>query len=246
MDSNGDSITLNGNSLNVSASGQVSQSCCDGFFTRMLLKMLSSSEMTVTNESIFDFFRGVSSNFKQGQTDAINGGIDFFASGDYISGDFWGPAIYNFGVDFANGNTLLAPSNEYMFGLANSMASMSVNDWAYAGGYASPGFALGAGSYALSFARFGLSMRPSASFFKLHKRITTPGYADIRGYGFGQYDAGHRATTFLRQEILSKGKFGIKNYKTIFFNHTIDGQHFSIGINPWTRTIFHEGPGIFK
>ncbi|WP_271730164.1 hypothetical protein, partial [Aquimarina algiphila] len=94
----------------------------------------------------------------------------------------------------------------------------------------------------------GLSFRPTANMFRLHKRITTPGYAEVygRGYGYGQYDAGHRATTFLRNEILQNGKYGIKNWKTIFINYELNSQNFSIGINPWKRTIFHEAPGIFK
>ncbi len=73
----------------------------------------------------------------------------------------------------------------------------------------------------------------SESFFKLHPRLMNQ-------------DVAHRATTFFRQEIISNGKFGIKNYKTIYFNHRIGNRNFSIGINPWKRTIFHEGPGIFK
>jgi len=61
-----------------------------------------------------------------------------------------------------------------------------------------------------------------------------------------QGDVAHRATTFFRSEIIRKGRIGIKNYKTIYFNHNIGGANFSIGVNPWKRWIFHEGPGIFK
>jgi hypothetical protein len=50
----------------------------------------------------------------------------------------------------------------------------------------------------------------------------------------------------MREKIIMEGKFGIKDYKSIYFNYTNQGQNFSIGANPWTRTIYHEGPGIFK
>ncbi len=66
------------------------------------------------------------------------------------------------------------------------------------------------------------------------------------GYGFGQFDVAHRSTTFLRNDILMEGKLGISNWKTIFMNYNNNGQNFSIGINPWKKTIFHEGPGVFK
>lgn len=138
-----------------------STDCCWDYFSKKLSELLSvssSSKATITNESVFDFFLGISSNFKQGQTDAINDGINFFARGDYKSGDYWGSAAYNFGSDYVNGNSLLNPSGEYMFGLANNMSNMSVNDWAYAGGYSSPGLALGAaGGYAFSAVRFGFA-----------------------------------------------------------------------------------------
>lgn len=86
--------------------------------------------------------------------------------------------------------------------------------------------------------------------YDLHPRITNPYFSAngvaTRGFGFGQYDAGHRASSFLRESTIMEGHFGIKNYKTIFFNYSSEGQNFSIGANPWTGTIFHEGPGIFK
>jgi RHS repeat-associated protein len=83
-------------------------------------------------------------------------------------------------------------------------------------------------------------------FARIHPRLNTIGFADIRGMGFGQFDAGHRAAAFFRSEILNSGKLGVKNWKTIYYNITIGGKDFSLGINPWTRTIFHEGPGVFR
>ncbi|WP_050019470.1 RHS repeat-associated core domain-containing protein [Chryseobacterium sp. P1-3] len=81
------------------------------------------------------------------------------------------------------------------------------------------------------------------SILRLHPRLTTLG---MRGYGHGQFDAAHRGTAFIQEEIFRKGTFGIKNYKTVYFNHTIGNHTFSTGINPWTRTIFHQGIGKFK
>lgn len=59
-------------------------------------------------------------------------------------------------------------------------------------------------------------------------------------------DIAHRAATFFRKEIITSGKVGFKNYKTIYFNYTVGNRKFSIGVNPWNRKIFHEGPGTFK
>jgi RHS repeat-associated protein len=96
---------------------------------------------------------------------------------------------------------------------------------------------IGAGISYSGFRIFGLS------YYRINSRITTLG---MRGYGFGQFDAAHRASTFFRKEILKSGFPGVRNWNTIYFNKTIGGQPFSIGINPWKRTIFHEGPGVFK
>ncbi|WP_165024363.1 hypothetical protein [Dysgonomonas sp. ZJ279] len=82
--------------------------------------------------------------------------------------------------------------------------------------------------------------------FNIHPRISNPGWYDVARPRVGQLDAGHRGTTFLSNEILKTGKIGIKNYKTVYFNKAIGDKYFSIGINPWTRTIFHEAPGFFK
>lgn len=91
-------------------------------------------------------------------------------------------------------------------------------------------------------AKYFLS-RTYNSVLKLHPRLTTLG---TRGFGHGQFDAAHRGTAFFQKEIFQKGSFGVKNYNTIYFNHKIGTQNFSTGINPWNRTIFHQGPGIFK
>lgn len=66
------------------------------------------------------------------------------------------------------------------------------------------------------------------------------------GYGYGQFDVAHRASAFFQKEIFMKGTFGIKNYKTIYFNHKVGNIIFSTGINPWKRTIFHQESGKFK
>lgn len=88
--------------------------------------------------------------------------------------------------------------------------------------------------------------------------IGSPG--KIARHGVGEYffhtskpharllnqDIAHRSATFFRKEIMLKGKMGIKNSNTIYFNHKIGNRNFSIGVNPWKRTIFHEAPGVFK
>lgn len=81
------------------------------------------------------------------------------------------------------------------------------------------------------------------SFYKLHPRITNIG---PRGYGHGQADVYHRTATFYRSEMLETGKFGVRNWNTIYTNYKLGDHNYSIGINPWTRTIFHEGPSIMK
>ena len=85
---------------------------------------------------------------------------------------------------------------------------------------------------------------------KLHPRLYSYA-AKGNGFGIGQFDAGHRATSFLRNEILTTGRIGAKNLfsrnnATIYFNKSIGSQNFSIGINPYKKSIFHEGPGIFR
>ncbi len=59
-------------------------------------------------------------------------------------------------------------------------------------------------------------------------------------------DVTHRSTTFIRKDILLYGKMGIKDYRTVYFNYKVGNKYFSIGINPWKRSIFHEGPGFYK
>lgn len=87
--------------------------------------------------------------------------------------------------------------------------------------------------------------------FEINPRITDTGCFKI---GRGQFDWEHRATTLLADDIMQTGKFGIRNYRTIYFNKMYSGyrngkyymQVHSIGINPWKRTIFHEGPSLLK
>ncbi|WP_317046163.1 RHS repeat domain-containing protein, partial [Aquimarina sediminis] len=67
-------------------------------------------------------------------------------------------------------------------------------------------------------------------------------------YGHGQFDAGHRATTFLHKEIIMNGKvlFRKSDYSLIFNYTTKQGQKFSEIINPFTRRIFHQAPNHIK
>lgn len=58
-----------------------------------------------------------------------------------------------------------------------------------------------------------------------------------------QNDAGHRAATFMRSEILSMGKLGVQSWNRIYYNLQNGNQWFSTMVNPWTKTIFHEAPG---
>ncbi len=81
------------------------------------------------------------------------------------------------------------------------------------------------------------------NLFKNHSYLTR---FSKGGYGYGQFDVAHRASRFMRNDILLNGKMGIKNLNTIYFNYNNAGQNFSIGINPWKRTIIHEGIGFFK
>jgi len=112
-------------------------------------------------------------------------------------------------------------------------------------GLLGPMVSKGVGYVGLGYSKLGYRMF-GERFFKIHPRISTVGYADIKGLGFGQYDAAHRASSFLRNDILKSGKTGVKNWRTIHYNLDLGGQQFSIGVNPWKRTIFHEGPGLFK
>lgn len=81
--------------------------------------------------------------------------------------------------------------------------------------------------------------------FKIHLRISNPGQHGVGILRQGQLDVGHRASTFFSTEVIQTGKIGIENYRTIYFNKRIGNRDFSVGINPWTRTIFHEGPDIY-
>jgi hypothetical protein len=81
------------------------------------------------------------------------------------------------------------------------------------------------------------------SFLQYNVRLTKIG---IGGLGHGQFDAAHRATTFLKSDILEAGKWGARNWNTIYTNLEIGGKYFSIGINPWKREIYHMAPGFFK
>jgi RHS repeat-associated protein len=80
-------------------------------------------------------------------------------------------------------------------------------------------------------------------FLKYHPRLTNIG---LEGLGKGQFDAGHRAATFLKSEILEAGKWGVQSWRTVYKNLEVGSQTFSIGINPWTREIFHMAPGFYK
>lgn len=95
-------------------------------------------------------------------------------------------------------------------------------------------------------------------YFKLHPRITNPRYnykllydskTQKMEFGFintDQMDIAHRAASFVSTDVMQTGNIGIKNYKTIYFNKTYGNKTISVAINPWTRTIYHEGPGLFK
>ncbi|MFV0364866.1 MAG: hypothetical protein ACK5LL_17510 [Suipraeoptans sp.] len=86
----------------------------------------------------------------------------------------------------------------------------------------------------------------SRDLFNISYRITNPGKYGVGVLRQGQMDVGHRASTFFSDEVIKTGRIGIRDYKTIYFNKTIGDQPFSVGVNPWTRRIFHEGPGVFK
>jgi hypothetical protein len=75
-------------------------------------------------------------------------------------------------------------------------------------------------------------MKLSEDYLELHPRIPQ------------QTDIYHSATTFMREEVL--GTYPeIKSYRSLWYS--IPGEangvkgSFSVGVNPWTRTIYHEG-----
>jgi len=86
----------------------------------------------------------------------------------------------------------------------------------------------------------------SRDLFDISYRITNPGKYGVARFGKGQMDAGHRGSTFFSDEIIKTGDFGIRDYRTIYFNKKFGDEYISVGINPWKRRIIHEGPGFFK
>ena len=55
-----------------------------------------------------------------------------------------------------------------------------------------------------------------------------------------QKDAGHRAGTFLRDGFVRTFP-KVRNWNTIYWEMEEGSKYWHLGINPWTRTIFHEG-----
>lgn len=215
----------------------------------------NSKEITVL--TIHNFFSQINDNFHQGLEDRVDDVIYFF--GKQVNNSlYWANTLKSFMSDVQNGRSLMFNSSkEYQLELFNGISSMSVNDWAYVAGYSAPDIAVGfvapiaLESIPVRVGSFENSLRKMVvNSFELHPRITHPYFSSTgnatRGFGYGQFDIGHRSASFLRESIIMDGNFGIKNYNTIYFNYSNGGQNFSIGANPWTRTIFHEGPGIFK
>ena len=99
---------------------------------------------------------------------------------------------------------------------------------------------VGAGFFYTGYRLFG------NGFVRLHPRLTNPWLINPArtnlnnvGFGKGQYDAAHRATTFVRHSTISAWPY-VRNWNTIYWKTPIPGH--TISVNPWTRTIFHEGP----
>jgi RHS repeat-associated protein len=220
----------------------------------------------VVNPSVSSYFYSVSSNNNDFMKNATAGGGLFSGVGDGFKAggrDSWnlikslgtkkgwkdlGTSLWNLTEIGAALVPMSPQAQEYEDATTNFLTNVAPNltpyQWGYGIGYGTEKV----GEFLLtrkipSIVNFGYSTvgyrMIGTSFFKLHPRLTT---LSTRGFGFGQFDAAHRASIFMKNDILFKGTMGIKNYNTIYFNY----NQFSIGINPWTRTIFHMGPGLFK
>lgn len=213
---------------------------------------------------VINFFNRIfkiGDSFESGVNQRVSDAYDFFDH-QVSSSLYWANTVNDFGNDVMNGRSLLFnASEEYKMELFNNAINMSVYDWAYAAGYSAPDMAASfvipyaAEGMLVNFERIGISVENSlrkaaVKTFSVHPRISNPYFSSVgeatKGFGFGQYDAGHRAASFLRDDIILHGNFGIKNYNTIYFNYSIGKQSFSTAANPWKLTIFHEAPGVFK
>ncbi|MFT6637658.1 MAG: RHS repeat-associated protein [Flavobacterium sp.] len=211
----------------------------------------TGNKTDLSSQILYNVGVGIPNSYNQGVNDRISS-IGNFWLNEVSSSDYWGSKLNSFGSDFMNPNSIYHNPGEHMINGLSSLSSMNAMELSYTAGYSTPELAIAL----MPVPKFSVnisinnSLRKRVLSFDLKPRITNP-YFDskglaTRGYGFGQYDAGHRASTFMREKIIMEGKFGIKDYKSIYFNYTNQGQNFSIGANPWTRTIYHEGPGIFK
>jgi len=66
-------------------------------------------------------------------------------------------------------------------------------------------------------------------FLRYHPRI------------FGQNDAAHRAGVFLRDDLM-KASPAVVDRRKLSWSFQNGSKYYSIGVNPWTRSIYHMGP----
>jgi RHS repeat-associated protein len=232
----------------------------DSYNNKQVLGASAVSQGQITNKDIVNFFGDMSDGYNNGLNDRVTEVYNF---ADHQATDpiYWYNTVSSYKNDFINGRSLLNASKEYQKEIFDNVVGMSVYDWSYTAGYSAPDLAVSlATPYAAegivrSIENVGLSVENSLrrgilKNFSLHPRIANPYFSNVgeatKGFGFNQYDAAHRASTFLRDDIIMHGSFGIKDYKTIYFNYSTGSQNFSTAANPWTRTIYHEAPGIIR
>lgn len=86
----------------------------------------------------------------------------------------------------------------------------------------------------------------TTSSFNLHPRLTNLNTSKFNNKN--QFDAMHRGTAFFSDEILQTGKISTDfnsiflNRNTVNFKKNLGGKNLGIGINPFTKTIIHQGP----
>lgn len=217
---------------------------------------LSTGERLDISSQILFNFGTIPQSYENGLNDRALS-IIYFWSNKVGDGNYWGQQLNSFGNEFMDPNSVYHDHQTHIYEGLKTFTSLNMMEMSYAAGYSSPEIAMSfvpLPKISINLPKFKLQspskyLRSKVLNFKLHPRITNPYYSTgtaTRGFGYNQYDIGHRSATFLREDIIMKGKFGIKNYKTFYFNYEVNNQIFSTAINPWRRTIFHEAPGLFK
>ncbi|UOY08639.1 hypothetical protein L0P88_08810 [Muricauda sp. SCSIO 64092] len=133
-------------------------------FTLAEVTVTGTAKTSINVLDIANFFGGLNENFNQGIQNRIEDTANFIQN-DLTSADYWGPTIYNSGIDFANANIAASQAGMDVFSFStlstiNTVSNMSANELAYAAGYNSPEIALMIGTYGSS----NISLLPRLSF----------------------------------------------------------------------------------